>query len=182
MLDKYAEYLPQVGPLKKLKTKKLMWAQLSNDLQEHLNIFKTPLQIENRYKTVLKRKKKAVENNHKSGSSREEVPFEKELEKIAQSDDSIEPEVLRSARSVKYLKKPSKEFESLEIDSNTSDIRENFKDPLQEQPPKKKSKVQSSEERRIELFKQKEEAKEKRHLEKMQLLRELFSKKQNEND
>jgi len=34
------------------------------------------------------------------------VPFEEELREICQADDSIEPEVLRSAKSVKYLKKP----------------------------------------------------------------------------
>lgn len=62
------------------------------------------MQIENRCKTVLKRKKKAVENNHKLDSLREEVPFEEELRQIAQIDDSIEPEVLRSAKSVKYPK------------------------------------------------------------------------------
>lgn len=77
-----------------------MWTEISKDLQDDLNISKTPLQIENRYKTVLKQKKKAVENNRKSGSSREEVPFEEELKEIGKADDSIEPEVLRSAKSV----------------------------------------------------------------------------------
>jgi len=89
--------------MKRFKTKKTMWSQISADMQKMLNISKTALQIENRYKTVLKRKKKAVENNSRSGS-REEVPFEEELRKIAHSDDSIEPEVLRSARNVKYPK------------------------------------------------------------------------------
>lgn len=77
MLDKYAEWLPQVGPLKKLKTKKLMWAQLSKDLQKYLNIFKTPLQIENRYKTILKRKKKAVENNRKRVIQEKKCPLKR---------------------------------------------------------------------------------------------------------
>jgi len=152
-----------------------MWIQISNDLQENLNISKTPLQIENRYKTVLKRKKKAVENNHKSGSSREEVQYEEELRQIAQVDDSIEPEILRSAKSVKYPKKPLHETISLQSNSNITDLKKNMKDS----PPKKKFRP-SNEDRKIELFKQKEEAKERRHQEKLLLLRELFSKKQND--
>lgn len=105
ILDKYKAYLSQIGPMKKFKSKKTMWAEISKELQENLNISKTPLQVENCYKTVLKQKKKAVENNRKSGSSREKVPFEEELREIGQADNSIEPEVLRSAKSVKYPKK-----------------------------------------------------------------------------
>lgn len=174
ILDKYKVYLSQIGPMKKFKSKKIMWAEISKELQENLNISKTPLQVENRYKTVLKRKKKAVENNRKSGSSREEVPFEEELREIGQADDSIEPEVLRSAKSVKYPKKPLLEITSSNEDSIT-DVRENVKDP----PPKKKCKL-SNEERKLELFKQKEETKERRHQEKLQFLRELFNKKESE--
>lgn len=110
------------------------------------------------------------------------MPFEEKLKKIAQCDDSIEPEVLRSQISEVLEKKSLKELASLKKDSN-SNIQENMEDVPQEQPLKKKSKIQmSNEERRIELFKQKEEAKEKRHQEKMQLIRELFGKKQNENE
>lgn len=173
MLDKYKLYLSQIGPMKKFKSKKTMWAEISKKLQQNCNVLKTPLQVENRYKTVLKRKKKAVENNHKSGNSREEVPFEEELTEISQADDSIEPEVLRSAKSVKYLKKPLVEIISSDQDSNTIDVRKNIKDS----PPKKKFKF-SNEERKLELFKQKEDAKERRHQEKLQLLKELFGKKE----
>lgn len=116
-----------------------------------------------------------MENNHKSGSSREEVPFEEELREIGQADDSIEPEVLRSAKSVKYPKKPLLEIISSDKDSNITNVMGNVKDS----PPKKKFKL-SNEEKKLELFKQKEEAKERRHQEKLQLLRELFSKKESD--
>ncbi|XP_018393358.1 PREDICTED: uncharacterized protein LOC108772335 [Cyphomyrmex costatus] len=172
MLDKYKLYLSQIGPMKKFKSKKTMWAQISKDLQKDCNVSKTSLQVENRYKTVLKRKKKAVENNHKSGNSREKVPFEEELREISQADDSIEPEVLRSAQSVKYLKEAFSRKLSGE-DSNTTDESKNVKYSL----PKKRCKF-SNEERKLELFKQKEEAKERKHQEKLQLLKELFGKKE----
>ncbi|XP_024873272.1 uncharacterized protein LOC112455506 [Temnothorax curvispinosus] len=159
--------------MKKFKSKKTMWAEISKELHENLNISKTPLQVENRYKTVLKQKK-AVENNRKSGSSREEVPFEEELREISQADDSIEPEVLRSAKSVKYPKRPLLTIIS-DKDSNIINVDENAKDSS----PKRKHKL-SNEERKLELFKEKEEAKERRHQEKLQLLRELFSKKESD--
>lgn len=102
------------------------------------------------------------------------MPFEEELREISQVDDSIEPEVLRNAKCVKYPKRPLLEISSSDTDSNITD-KENSKDSL----PKKKCKV-SNEEKKLELFKQKEEAKERRHQEKLQLLRELFSKKEND--
>lgn len=145
-----------------------MWSQISTDMLKVLNISKTALQIENRYKTVLKRKKKAVENNSRSGSSREEVPFEEELRKIAHSDDSIEPEVLRNARNIKYPK------------LNVSEIREICSTSLAKHAnndsPKKKKIKRTNQDVKMELFKEKESAKERRHQEKLNLIRELFAK------
>ncbi|XP_077269098.1 uncharacterized protein LOC143901035 [Temnothorax americanus] len=174
ILDKYETYLSDIGPMKKFKTKKLMWTQISADMMKMLNISKTSLQIENRFKTVLKRKKKAVENNCKSGSSREEVPFEEELRKIAHSDDSIEPEVLRSAKIVKYPKL-----------NNAPEISEkmcktDFAKYAIDGSPKAKKCKRTNEEIRIELFEKKEAAKEKRHKEKLDLIRELFAKENTE--
>lgn len=85
-----------------------MWAQIANDLKEIINAKKTPAQVENRYKTIIKRKKKAIENNHKSGSSRQCIEYEQELLKIAAADDSVEPEVLRSSSQF-VLKKRSED-------------------------------------------------------------------------
>jgi len=153
--------------MKRFKTKKTMWSQISADMQKMLNISKTALQIENRYKTVLKRKKKAVENNSRSGSSREEVPFEEELRKIAHSDDSIEPEVLRSARNVRYPK--------LNVPEIPEEICSLAKHANDDSPKKKKIK-RTSQDAKMELFKEKEVAKERRHQEKLNLIRKLFAK------
>jgi hypothetical protein len=174
ILDKYETYLSDIGPMKRFKTKRLMWLQISADMIKMLNISKSPLQIENRYKTVLKRKKKAVENNNKSGSSREKIPFEEELCKIARADDSIEPEVLRSARSVKYPKLNVPEKDPEEICS--TDLAKHAIDGS----PKAKRSRRSNQDVRIELFEKKEAAKEKRHQEKLNLIRELFAKRNTE--
>ncbi|XP_011858505.1 PREDICTED: uncharacterized protein LOC105556053 [Vollenhovia emeryi] len=174
MLDKYETYLGNIGPMKRFKTKKQMWLQISKDMTEMLNISKTPIQIENRYKTILKRKKKAVENNSKSGSSREEVPFEEQLKKIARSDDSIEPEVLRSARNVKYPKLDAAQMLSEKTCKigPTTDVTEKSSEVI------KARKI--TQDKRWEYYEKKEAAKEKRHQEKMNLIRELFGKKETE--
>lgn len=171
ILDKYETYLSDIGLMKKFKTNKLMWSQISAYIKKILNISKTPLQIENRYKTVLRRKKKAVEINSKSGSSREEIPFEKELSKIARANDSIESEVLRSARSVKYPKLNVPETETVEEFCNTNLAKHGI-----DGSSKTKKFKQSNEDKRIQLLEKKEAAKEKRHQEKLNLIRELFAK------
>lgn len=153
LLDKYENYMIQVGPQKKFKTKKKMWEKIASDVN---NIFKkdyTPVQVENRYKTILKRKKEAVENNSHTGESREEVPFEAELSKIAALDDSIQPEVLQSGNNVRVLKTPTNA-----------------------QKKAKRSKNKSIEETLEEIFKRKEENKERRHREKMALFEKFFNK------
>ncbi|KAF5296966.1 hypothetical protein FQR65_LT10118 [Abscondita terminalis] len=70
LLDKYETYLPLVGPLKRFKKKKNLWIAIAEDLENILNIKKSASQCENRYKTVLKRKKGIVKHNQKTG----EVP------------------------------------------------------------------------------------------------------------
>ncbi|KAF5307091.1 hypothetical protein FQR65_LT07150 [Abscondita terminalis] len=93
LLDKYETYLPLVGPLKRFKKKKNLWIAIAEDLENILNIKKSASQCENRYKTVLKRKKGIVKHNQKTGEVPVIDPYNNELTKIAAIDDSIEPEV-----------------------------------------------------------------------------------------
>ncbi|KAF5285856.1 hypothetical protein FQA39_LY04317 [Lamprigera yunnana] len=48
-------------------------------------------QCENRYKTIMKRKKITINHNNRTGESPRTDPYEKELSHIAAIDDSIEP-------------------------------------------------------------------------------------------
>ncbi|GLV46273.1 hypothetical protein CBL_21500 [Carabus blaptoides fortunei] len=57
LLDKYENYLSQVGPMKKFKTKRIMWKKISADLKEIFNVEKTDLQCENRYDNFEKEEK-----------------------------------------------------------------------------------------------------------------------------
>lgn len=36
LLDLYHEYLPQVGPLKKFRNKKIMWQKISDEIKFHV--------------------------------------------------------------------------------------------------------------------------------------------------
>lgn len=38
MLDKYGEYLGQVGPMKSLRTKRNMWEKIKSDMEEQGNV------------------------------------------------------------------------------------------------------------------------------------------------
>ena len=57
LLDEYAEKLKFVGPVKKFRTKKIMWVHIADDLKRKAGLIKTADQCENRYKAVMKRKK-----------------------------------------------------------------------------------------------------------------------------
>lgn len=100
LLDLYASYFGQVGPMKKFRNKKAMFERIAREIQDKLGVTRNGDQCCSRYKTVLKRKKVAAVKNNTSGNSPEEVPYEDELEKIRWLDDSIEPEVVRDASGV----------------------------------------------------------------------------------
>lgn len=60
LLDKYQEYMAEVGPMKTFKTKKKMWECISTAINQTFNVKKNPQQVENRFKTILKRKKRQL--------------------------------------------------------------------------------------------------------------------------
>ncbi|KAH7940527.1 hypothetical protein HPB49_001362 [Dermacentor silvarum] len=106
LLEYYYKYFPQIGPFKKFKNKKQAFKQISMDVEAILGIKKTPEQCENRYKTVIRRRKAASDNNNRSGASPSPVPFDDEIRKIETIDDSIEPEVQRDASGVIFKDSP----------------------------------------------------------------------------
>ncbi|KYM99937.1 hypothetical protein ALC62_09308 [Cyphomyrmex costatus] len=131
--------------------------KLAQEISQKFCKERTYLQVENRYKTILRRKKCAIDNNSQSGSSRQNVPFEEELHKIASTDDSIQPEVVRTAKGVKRLK--NSERVSVKINSSTQET---------------KKKAVSITEKLEELHEKIEKARKKRHQDKMALIRELW--------
>lgn len=112
----------------------------------------THTQIENRYKTVSKRKKVIVNNNKSTGAARMDDEYENEWKQITNKDDSIIPEVMRSTKVVVI----------------------NKKDITESKP--KKMKTDSSQLMLLKCLKEKEESKERRHQEKMELIRSILNK------
>ncbi|KAH7964343.1 hypothetical protein HPB51_017523 [Rhipicephalus microplus] len=76
------------------------------DIEAVLGIAKTPEQCENRYKTVIRRRKASSDHNKRSGASPTPVPFDDEVKKIESIDDSIEPEVERDASGATFKASP----------------------------------------------------------------------------
>lgn len=152
MLEKYGQFMNFIGPMKKFKRKLDMWKQIAKDMEEELGVKCTHTQIENRYKTVSKRKKVIVNNNKSTGAARMDDEYENEWKQITNKDDSIIPEVMRSTKVVVI----------------------NKKDITESKP--KKMKTDSSQLMLLKFLKEKEESKERRHQEKMELIRSILNK------
>ncbi|KAL0104017.1 hypothetical protein PUN28_017001 [Cardiocondyla obscurior] len=119
VLDKYAEYLEVAGPMKKLKNKKMIRMN-TNDLETFLNIQKTYIQCENRYKTILRRKCICIKNNSTSGSKRAKISYENEIKQIAAKDDSLEPEIIQSANNTEINVKRTTLLQKSKPKNNTT--------------------------------------------------------------
>ncbi|XP_050065756.1 uncharacterized protein LOC126554764 [Aphis gossypii] len=167
MLECYHQYLEQIGPMKKFKNKRCMWMKIKQDIQDKFNYSFTDIQIENRYKTVLKRNKMSTKNNNTTGSSPKFSTVDNEFAKITALDDSIEPavQVGTSSSGLKRLIKEDIVPKDMPIVSNKK-VKTSVTDVL------------------IAMLKEKEENKkqrelnrERRHNEKMDLLRTLLNNK-----
>ncbi|XP_031328682.1 uncharacterized protein LOC116182585 [Photinus pyralis] len=171
LLDKYETYLPLVGPLRKFKKKKQLWSAISEDIKNILNIQKTAGQCENRYKTVLKRKKNIIKTNRTSGESPKHNPYEEELSRIAAIDDSVEPPVRMGVGKCIIVDKNNCANKTEESPSSSRSATPTF--------PSRKRPVS---EVLMEIAKEKEEGRNRRHKEKLDLLRNLAEKFFNKTD
>ncbi|XP_037278756.2 uncharacterized protein LOC119171948 [Rhipicephalus microplus] len=209
LLDLYASYFPQVGPLKKFRNKKAMFEKIATDINNKLGVMRTGEQCCSRYKTVLKRKNVAAGKNNTSGCSPQEVPYEAELEKIKWLDDSLEPEVVRDASGVVSKKTcPQSSTESVPLAGSSSSTshspsssvgQDGTPDSKRKRPNSARElhlqtffeKMKELDERRAERKAERDSKREERrlaktqrreemHKEKMNLLREIFNLKKNE--
>ncbi|KAF5278533.1 hypothetical protein FQR65_LT15646 [Abscondita terminalis] len=169
LLDKYETYLPLVGPLKRFKKKKNLWIAIAEDLENILNIKKSASQCENRYKTVLKRKKGIVKHNQKTGEVPVIDPYNNELTKIAAIDDSIEPEVKLGVNNC-IIKRKISELQEDDLTPSTSSCSSRSSTPT---IPKRKKPLGDI---LYDIARIREEGRNQRHQEKLDLLRELFKK------
>ncbi|XP_018564948.1 uncharacterized protein LOC108906220 [Anoplophora glabripennis] len=170
LLDLNYEYLPQVGPMKKFKSKKKMWEQISEDIQNKLKLIRTALQCETRFKTIKRRKNCFETNNRQSGNNPINIPYEDEFNKIKSIDDSIEPEILVDVtHKVVNTKEPLSRNEISTFKKETME-----KSKAVESGSKRKS--DKITETLINIHHEKEAARERRHREKMEMLEKLIKK------
>ncbi|XP_077507459.1 uncharacterized protein LOC144118382 [Amblyomma americanum] len=123
LLDYYARYARDVGPLKKFRSKRAMFEQIACDMFGILGIHRTAVQCETRFKTVSKRKRNEEKHNNTSGNSRCRVEYEQEFDAIKAIDDSLEPEVLRGVDTVRYKKASTRKASPRP--STSADVQEN---------------------------------------------------------
>lgn len=91
MLEKCGKWMNYVGPLKKFKRNIDMWKQIAVDLEwKRTGVIITYPKIENRYKTVSKRKNKSLVIN-KNSVAAHEVPYDEKWKQITNENDSIVP-------------------------------------------------------------------------------------------
>ncbi|CAN8028511.1 unnamed protein product [Ixodes persulcatus] len=107
-MDMYARFKNEIGPFKRFSNQKKMYSAISHELRTIMSTIKTAEQCEARVRTVMKRKKKAIDNNRTSGATRRPVPFEQELEHIRSVDDSVQPQVIWNVEEV-WRKLPAEE-------------------------------------------------------------------------
>ncbi|XP_054733166.1 uncharacterized protein LOC129241053 isoform X1 [Anastrepha obliqua] len=179
LFDKYASYCPEIGPMKNLRNKKEMWEKISKEIKG-----KTAKQCEERYKTVLKRKKTVPENSHTSGVKIQRVDYENDPEDTSAFDDFIEPEVHLSSQEVgmknvnveetlfkiAQRKKESSEWRHRERMESLNNFQQLLSNSLQRKEVEKKTTLQDT---LLEIAQIKEEGKERRHREKMELLNSI---------
>ncbi|XP_025265808.1 uncharacterized protein LOC112638393 [Camponotus floridanus] len=159
--------MTSVGPRKTFRTVKSMFQRISENLKEELNITRSWSQCQNRYKTIMRRKKDAVNNNNSTGRNRITVLYEAELSEIATKDDSILPEVLMGTKRTILNKK-----------TPDNSLLENINDNDEKQSKIKRKKKEDTSINNIlkEAYAKKEEGKERRHKEKMELLMKFIEK------
>lgn len=104
LLEEYNLNKDQVGPKKKFFYKKDLWGHISQRLEQQFGSEFTPNQCSSRFINVNRAQNKASAWNAKSGYNQVEVSFEKEYLDLKNKDDSVEPEILMSARSVQVMK------------------------------------------------------------------------------
>ncbi|KAH7946966.1 hypothetical protein HPB52_006441 [Rhipicephalus sanguineus] len=185
LLEKFTNCMPEVGPMKKFKDKKTMWTAIAAELRHETGIERTPLQCENRLKTVKKRYSNARKHNRQSGVSPVEVPYAEEMSKLATVDDSVFPEVMRSVgrveRNPPHMSQVSASAGQANVQASAVDhgsgAAQESDVAASPSASKRPRTSQSLANVLWMIHKDREEARERRHQEKMALIGQLFSEK-----
>lgn len=150
LLELHKIYMPEIGLKKKFKNKKHMWHKIASKISD-----KTAKQCEERYKTLLKRKKSKLSSadNYNTAASKEtQMDFEDKLTKIFTLDDSIKPEAEITCQNCIQIEKKGNDKGNAEYPRN-----------------------KTVQEALLELAERQEEASERRHKEIMDAMSKMQS-------
>lgn len=136
-----------------------MWVKLSEDIADRLKLYPTSFQCESRYKTLMRRKSFVDKNNRSTGASPLDNIFEEEIDAIKDLDDSVQPLVMRGVGKVLY--------------KDQKENRESVQPERKRECVPKRKKLSSSD-KIIKKLSELDENRERRHKEKMSLLRSIF--------
>ncbi|KAH7940244.1 hypothetical protein HPB52_022564 [Rhipicephalus sanguineus] len=152
--------------MKKFKDKKTMWTAIAAELRHETGIERTPLQCENRLKTVKKRYSNARKHNRQSGVSPVEVPYAEEMSKLAAVDYSVQVSASAGQANV--------QASGVDHGSGAAQETDVAASPSASKRPRTSQSLANV---LWMIHKDREEARERRHQEKMALIGQLFSEK-----
>ncbi|KAL1477842.1 hypothetical protein MTO96_035431 [Rhipicephalus appendiculatus] len=162
-----------------------MWTAIAAELRRETGMERTPLQCENRLKTVKKRYNNARKHNRQSGVSPIEVPYADEMGKLAAVDYSVFPEVMRGVgrveRTPPQMSQASTSSSQADGQASAADHGSGAAEEGDVAASPSTSKRQKTSQSLANVLwmihKDREEARERRHQEKLALIRQLFSEK-----
>ncbi|XP_058821738.1 uncharacterized protein LOC131683623 [Topomyia yanbarensis] len=169
MLSLYRDKMEEVGPLKKFKSKKQLWTSIKQGMEEKIGPMFNERQIENRYKTLTRRHRATVTHNKVSGNTLEKAAYFGELSDIAALDDSLEPEILMDTNSIRQKTTNDTMSETITIATTAggSTPSTSHGNGSAGSSGRKRSQRNNVQWQLLEAYKEAQEAKKQRHIERM---------------
>lgn len=168
LLTLYYENISKIGPYQKFKNKKCMWIFIAKKLSEFSDIERDDVQCENKYKNLAKARKDDLANKRKSGNEPQDLQFDAKFLLIESVDDTFDPEV---RQGVGICTKRAATESDASTSSDATALSLNAASEIK--PPSKKRRT--PEEIAEAIFEKKEAARDRRHQEKMKLIKQIFS-------
>ncbi|XP_075546456.1 uncharacterized protein LOC142579779 isoform X2 [Dermacentor variabilis] len=94
LISKYKEFKEVIGKKGGFRTKKAMWEKLAQEINQEFQCHMTPLQVENKWKSMERAYKKTKIKNSSSGHSRAACEYEGELSEVLEREHHITPVAL----------------------------------------------------------------------------------------
>lgn len=183
----YEENISELGPLKKFRTKKMVWGDIAEKLNTSFGVPFSATQVENRFKNVMRIEKKRLLNNRTSGNTKISSDFDDDIRRIAAVDDTVDPFLMTQSVVINKPNKPNCRLinECSDTDGQAEDqqpvkktrkstpqeeLVQLYRESCEERKQRRAEHEREREERRID----REQQRQHRHDEKMTYLKQLI--------